>query len=196
MCRERDAETNYQADPFYYPLRNWWHRLWWKKRLADWEARGCPAPPPHAHKQRVLREYAERYDLRVLVETGTFRGDMVEAMKRTFDQIYSIELSQTLFEEARRRFKSETHIQILQGDSASVLGDVMKKINAPALFCWMVTIPPGRLPRARMTRPSMPNWTIYCTRQARAISSSLTTPAISARIPLTRRSMNSSVSCS
>jgi hypothetical protein len=73
--------------PLNYPLRNWWHRVHRRKELADWEARGRPVPPPHAFKQQVLREYAERYGPRVLVETGTFRGDMVEAMKHVFNRI-------------------------------------------------------------------------------------------------------------
>jgi hypothetical protein len=74
--------------------------------------------------------------LRVLVETGTCRGDMVEAMKKVFDRIYSIELSQALFEESQKRFRSQPHIRILQGDSGKVLGDVLKEISEPALF-WL-----------------------------------------------------------
>ncbi len=57
----------------------------WLKRnrqgdaLAEWERQGRPVPPPHVVKQRVLRGYAERYHLNIFVETGTYRGDMVEA---------------------------------------------------------------------------------------------------------------------
>ena len=69
------------------------------KKLLTWLRRpppppprsDAPVPPPHVVKQRVLREYAERYELKVFVETGTYRGDMVQAMKPLFDKIYSIE---------------------------------------------------------------------------------------------------------
>ena len=61
-------------------------------QIAKWEREGRQIPPPHIVKQRVLREYAKKYGLRILVETGTSTGDMVEAMKTDFDRIYSIEL--------------------------------------------------------------------------------------------------------
>jgi len=78
-------------------LLNWLTRNREGDALAEWERQGRPVPPPHVAKQRVLREYAERYHLKIFVETGTYRGDMVEAMKHLFHKIYSIELSDTLF---------------------------------------------------------------------------------------------------
>ena len=95
-----------RGTPLYYPLRNCWHWMDQGRDLERWEASGRPAPPPHVVKQRVIKEYAEKYNLEILIETGTFRGDMVEAMKNVFDQIYSVELSHALFQAARRRFRS------------------------------------------------------------------------------------------
>src|SRR5439155_12039483 len=79
--------------PFYRPLRNWWVRRRQIQEAEQWEAMGRVGPPPHAIKQRTLRLLADQYQLRVLVETGTFYGDMIEAMRKRFDAIYSIELS-------------------------------------------------------------------------------------------------------
>jgi hypothetical protein len=87
-------------------------------------------------KQGVLRGYAERYQLTIFVETGTYRGDMVEAMKPLFHKIYSIELSDKLFAEAQRRFKRDTHVELIHGDSGKELGRVMQRIHQPALF-WL-----------------------------------------------------------
>ena len=70
----------------------------------EWKHKGCPAPPPHGVKLRTLDEYAKTFNLRVLVETGTFYGDTIAAMARNFDHIYSIELSQQLHEIAKARF--------------------------------------------------------------------------------------------
>src|SRR5204863_7391833 len=104
--------------------------------LAEWERRGRPVPPPHVVKQRVLRGYAERYHLKIFVETGTDRGDMVEAMKPLFHRIYSIELSDTLFAAARRRFRRDSHIELLHGDSSQELGRIMERVDQPVLF-WL-----------------------------------------------------------
>lgn len=104
--------------------------------LEEWERQGRPAPPPHVVKQRVLRQYAERYHLRILVETGTYRGDMVAAMKPVFDKIYSIELSDALFEQARRRFARDATVELIHGDSGRELGALLERIAQPALF-WL-----------------------------------------------------------
>ena len=107
-----------------------------KKEFVEWERKGKPIPPPHIVKQRTLQSYAERYDLKVLVETGTYYGDMVEAMKHVFDHIYSIELSKELFEKAKKRFKGLKHVELIHGDSGIEFRNLMDKINQPALF-WL-----------------------------------------------------------
>ena len=86
--------------------------------------------------QRVLREYAKRYRLRVLVETGTFYGDMVEAMKADFDRIFSIELNRDLYEKAMLRFEGVDNIELIHGGSGIELQSIMNKINQATLF-WL-----------------------------------------------------------
>jgi len=107
-----------------------------KKELLDWERRGKAVSPPHIVKQRVLKSFAEKYGLRTLVETGTYYGDMVEAMKCYFDLIYSIELSNELYKKAKKRFDGEKKIEIIHGDSGVELGKLLDRINQPALF-WL-----------------------------------------------------------
>jgi len=101
-----------------------------------WEARGRPVPPPHPVKQAILRDYARRAGTRVLVETGTFRGDMVEAMLPAFDRVVSIELDPLLFERARERFRGDPRVTLLQGDSGRLIPEVLAGIVAPTLF-WL-----------------------------------------------------------
>jgi hypothetical protein len=122
--------------PVYPLLRNWLHKKSEMTILQKWEAQGRPAPPPHIIKQRVLKAYANEYNLKVLVETGTCYGDMVEAMKESFEQIYTVELSRPLFEFAKKRFATDKHIEVIQGDSGRELEKIVKKINQPALF-WL-----------------------------------------------------------
>jgi len=106
------------------------------KEVRRWESKGRPSPPPHAIKQRVLREFATRYGLEILVETGTFKGDMIEAMKKDFRQLYSIELAPHFHERAMQRFVSDHHVTILKGDSGKVLETLVPKLEAPTLF-WL-----------------------------------------------------------
>ncbi|MBU0571100.1 MAG: hypothetical protein KJ995_08305 [Candidatus Omnitrophica bacterium] len=122
--------------PLYYFLHNWVTKRKYAKELIEWERKGKPVPPPHIVKQQTLQTYAMRYGLKILVETGTFYGDMVEAMKGVFDRLYTIEIDEELYEKAKKRFKGVRHIELIHGDSGVELMNLMNKINEPALF-WL-----------------------------------------------------------
>lgn len=107
-----------------------------EEQLAEWERNGRPIPPPHIVKQMAIEEYRKKFHTEILVETGTYMGDMVEAQRDQFKKIYSIELSEKLFNKAQKRFKDHLHIKIVQGDSGTVLNKLMAEIDKPALF-WL-----------------------------------------------------------
>ncbi|HEY6250164.1 MAG TPA: hypothetical protein VI685_09390 [Candidatus Angelobacter sp.] len=101
-----------------------------------WKLRGQPVRSPHLVKQRAVRDYAEKFGLRTLVETGTYYGEMVAAMKNRFAQIYLVEFDHQLAQRALKKFSRWPHIHILEGDSQQVVPDLLKKFNQPALF-WL-----------------------------------------------------------
>ena len=103
---------------------------------AAWSVGGRRGAPPHFVKRRVVLEHARRHSLRTLVETGTYRGDMVEAMRREFDRVISIELSAPLAAAARERFRNAANVTIEQGDSGTVLPRILASLEGPALF-WL-----------------------------------------------------------
>lgn len=107
-----------------------------QKQLKRWEVNEFGDTPPNKIKQKILLEYAKKYNLKVLVETGTFYGDLINNLKKNFEQIYSIELEPFLYKTAVNRFKNEKHIKIIYGDSANKLKDIMDEIKQPALF-WL-----------------------------------------------------------
>jgi hypothetical protein len=107
-----------------------------EEELRQWELKGRPVPPPHIIKQRAIAEYQSKYGNRVLVETGTYLGDMVEAQKNVFSTIYSIELSSRLYKQALKRFKGDDRIRLLQGDSGHRLSEIVNQLKEPALF-WL-----------------------------------------------------------
>lgn len=90
----------------------------------------------HKNKQRTLDYYKGKFNLKTLVETGTYKGDMVEAMRGKFEKIYSIELGENLCKDAQERFRNNADIEILCGNSEKVLSDLVPKLNKPTLF-WL-----------------------------------------------------------
>ena len=123
-----------RTTPFYHPVRNWLRARRHGRELRRWEKQGRPVPPPHIVKQRTIHTLAKRFGLKLLVETGTYYGDMVEAMKRHFNQVYSIELSRELWERAAARFHRDRNVTIIHGDSGSALSSVIRGLDQPALF--------------------------------------------------------------
>lgn len=101
-----------------------------------WYLRGKPVRSPHLLKQQTVRQHAEIYGLKILVETGTYYGEMISAMKYRFDRIYSIEFDPALAQQAIRNFARYPNIQILEGDSQQVLPALLKSLTQPALF-WL-----------------------------------------------------------
>jgi hypothetical protein len=126
-------------------IRQWWRRLsvspplmaFTRHRVTlQWQMRGRPLPPPHVVKQLAILRYQRARRFRTFIETGTFTGEMVEAMRTHFDRIISIEMSPEIYEAARRRFANDTHISVRLGDSATELPRVLDTLDHPALF-WL-----------------------------------------------------------
>ena len=92
--------------------------------------------PDYNDKRPVLDHYRKMFDIKILVETGTFMGDTVEYFKKDFDFIYSIELSEDLANKAKNRFKGDSNVKIIQGDSGDVLSDLIGSLKQSALF-WL-----------------------------------------------------------
>jgi hypothetical protein len=90
----------------------------------------------HRIKERAILRFASKHAVRQLVETGTYLGEMVEAMRGHFSRIYSIELSADLAVAAKKRFAHDTSVEIIQGDSGKVLERLVPKLDSKALF-WL-----------------------------------------------------------
>ena len=106
------------------------------KELNSWVAAGKQDNPPHVVKQRILLAYRSAFSVETLIETGTFRGDMVDAMRDHFHAIYSIELSPGLFRLAQQRFHRDGRVHILHGDSEEVLPGLLAGLSGSSLF-WL-----------------------------------------------------------
>ena len=107
-----------------------------ERKFRQWKK--CSASPsmPHLGKQLVVKEYIKKFSVDIFIGTGTYKGKMVYAVMPYVKEVYSIELDQTHFEKAQKRFAGYPNIHILQGQSGEVLPRVLKDIDKSCLF-WL-----------------------------------------------------------
>jgi hypothetical protein len=74
--------------------------------------------------------------MNIFIETGTYYGDMISAVKERFKRIYSIELNDRLYVLAKKRFANFEHMSLRHGNSQDVLSDVLTEVGEPCLF-WL-----------------------------------------------------------
>jgi hypothetical protein len=112
------------------------YQIWKNFEIIKWEMKGRPIPPPSGIKAKIIKEYAKQFSTDIMIETGTYEGDMVASMSDVFNQIFSIELSNDFYHEAKLRFAKYPHICIMHGDSSEILPQILPSINKPCLF-WL-----------------------------------------------------------
>lgn len=118
------------------PLRWFLLKLIYLGQTFAWKVKGKPAPPPHPIKIQAILKYAQKLKIKNLIETGTYLGETVLATKGYFQKIYSIELGRDLYILAKKTFRNDKNVEIIYGDSAKVLQEIVKKINKPCVF-WL-----------------------------------------------------------
>jgi hypothetical protein len=121
---------DYQLNKIKFYLRNK------AKHLKIWRENNQPTPPPHEWKQLIIKFYAAKYGINIFVETGTYLGDMIAAQVDYFDQLYSVELGNKLWNDATKRFSENTNVCVINGDSSKELINIMHKLDKDALF-WL-----------------------------------------------------------
>ncbi len=84
----------------------------------------------------LLKKYAKNYNCQLFFETGTYLGDMTQAVKGDFKHIYTVELSEQLYQQVQLRFQNDHHVTLIHGDSGKVIRENLKQIQEPCLF-WL-----------------------------------------------------------
>lgn len=124
-----------RCTPYYGAYQTKVEKRRQQEELQGWTS-GKFTVPPHLIKQEAIAHYADKHGLKILVETGTYLGEMIEAMRHRFDKVYSIELSEMLWKRAKRRFKGVANVELINGDSGKELGKLMERIDQPTLY-WL-----------------------------------------------------------
>ena len=132
-------KTLFKKTPLYSLLIFWRRKKAIKKEndyqkqiIKDWKSNGKPLPPPQCFKRSVIKEYAKRNSVSVLIETGTYIGETLEYFKGYFKKLISIELDNTLYENAKKKFSNDRNIELYKGDS----GEVIEIIIHQPVFCF------------------------------------------------------------
>ncbi|MEO6053156.1 MAG: hypothetical protein ABIP97_04015 [Chthoniobacterales bacterium] len=106
------------------------------KELCTAVLQGHTTQLPPDVKRAVLLDFARRHHLKTFVETGTFHGDTLGYLSPHLDALYSIELADSFYEAATKRFAGSKNIHLLHGDSATRLTEVISDLSEPALL-WL-----------------------------------------------------------
>ena len=107
-----------------------------RRIFLQWRLAGRPIPPPPLVKQKIVQDHLRRFHLRTFVETGTFAGEMTNAIRGHAARIVSIELDPAWHARAVQRFRAYPEIELLEGDSGTRLPEVLATLHEPALF-WL-----------------------------------------------------------
>ena len=132
MTQSHPIRSRLKQLPLYPAFKQLGHYpdYWW------WKLRGEPRRIPHLIKQRTVLEYAQRFGLTTLIETGTYYGEMIAAVVNRFRRIYSIELDPRLAMQARERFRRYPRVEIIEGDSQTLVPNLLQRIDERCLF-WL-----------------------------------------------------------
>lgn len=106
-------------------------------------------------KQEVVRSYIKAHSISCFIETGTFEGDMVNAVRSLVKQVYSIELQDYFFNVCYLRFLLCRNVVILKGDSSTILPVLLRNINERALFWLDSHYSGGNTARGELETPIM-----------------------------------------
>ena len=113
---------------------NWEIKSLVQKR-SEWVSSGATLPPPHSVKRLAVLE-CSRGNHGTFVETGTYMGEMTEAMGKFFSCVHTLELSPEIHAKTSARLKHLSHLNFHQGDSGKLLGEVINAISTPITF-WL-----------------------------------------------------------
>lgn len=91
-------------------------------------------------KQEEIQEIKDHgypyTEIKNFVETGTYKADSTIIAAKNFDNVYTIEIFEPLYNESRERVSNEgiQNITFLLGDSLEQLPNIMPKVTDGAVF--------------------------------------------------------------
>lgn len=125
-----------QKKGFFRSLKRQHDRRRHERRYCEAILRGGYPLPPQSVKLAVIRHSIPNPHPHVFVETGTYFGDTVAAIKDMYSNVISIEVDEALYKKACIRFAADKNVHIVHGDCARELPAILASLNEPAVF-WL-----------------------------------------------------------
>jgi hypothetical protein len=116
------------------PLSSWVIELRDRADYRRWRRANVAGTTCPLQKRYAMRDLLRAHKLDLVVETGTFLGDMATFLSRHGCEVITIELDPKLAALARRRFSGSKRVRVVEGDSGTQLPAVVEKLTRPALF--------------------------------------------------------------
>lgn len=125
-----------QKNGFFRSLKRQNDRRRRERRYCKAILRGDYHLPPHSVKLAVIRHNLPNPHPKVFIETGTYHGDTVAAIKDMYSSVISIEVDEALYKKACVRFAADKNVRIVHGDCARELPAILATLQEPAVF-WL-----------------------------------------------------------
>ena len=84
-------------------------------------------------KRKYIKKLAIDNNLKLLIETGTYFGQSTKYFAKYFERVYTIELSEELFNYTKKH-NSASNIQFYQGNSSEKLKEIINDLATSATF--------------------------------------------------------------
>jgi len=91
------------------------------------------ASPPAIAKRRHLLNALKKRGHRILVEAGTYKGETTAFFIPHADQVFSVELHDGLYAEAKKRFAKQPNVTLIHGDSLDEIPKIVANCSTPPL---------------------------------------------------------------
>ena len=132
-----NIEERYVAKKgFFRSLKRWNDRRRRERCYCEAILRGEYPLSPQSVKLAVIRHNIPSPRPRVFIETGTYHGDTVAALKDMYSSVISIEVDEALYLKACARFAADKNVRIAHGDCAQELPTILATLQEPAVF-WL-----------------------------------------------------------
>jgi hypothetical protein len=86
---------------------------------------------------RLAELLKKQLGIETFVETGTFEGKTIEAVRPLFQEVYSVELSPHYYTKAREKFGSDAAVHLAQGASPEFLRKERATFSTRPILFWL-----------------------------------------------------------
>ena len=86
---------------------------------------------------QLVKALTNVFSFCTFVETGTFKGDTIATMLPFFNELISVELSDTLYQDACHRFENEPKVKMHLGDSPKFLFQIFTLQHDKSTLYWL-----------------------------------------------------------